>query len=157
MRTIAKVMALSIAAAALAAPAWAAPMGGGGMGGGGMGGGGGAILPQGGGGSAGGHMAVGGHAAVGGGFVGRSNTAPGSTFAQQRQGGFASGQTAGGNDWRRHRHHGYYPGAVYGYDYGYYGGDVYGEPDVNQCWVYRKMYNARGQFIGWRHVDVCAG
>jgi hypothetical protein len=148
MRTIAKVMALSIAAAALAAPAWAAAEW--------------AAAAQ----SCRKAAAVRSadtwrlaiHPAVGGGLAGRSDATPGSTFAQQRQGGFASGQTAGGNDWwRHHRHHGYYPGAVYGYDYGYYGGDVYGEPDVNQCWVYHKMYNARGQFIGWRHVDVCAG
>jgi len=145
MRTIAKVLVLSLATA-LAAPAYAAPAGGG-MGGGG----GGAILSSGGGGGArGGGGAVGG----GGGFAARAQTGSRSGFSPQGQtSGFANG---GQGDWRHH--HGYWPGAAYGYGYGYdYGDDYYDEPDVNQCLVYRKVYNARGLFVGWRQVNVCSG
>jgi hypothetical protein len=149
MRTIAKVLALSIAAAALAGPVSAASMHGSAVGG--------AILPPAGGGSVGGSAAVGGNAGSRG-FTGGSNASRGSTFAQQRRTGPISGQTAGATDWRRHHcRHGYYPGSIYGYDDGIYGGATYDDPNFNQCSVYRKIYNARGQFIGWRQVDVCAG
>ena len=157
MRTLAKILALSIGAMALVAPAFAAPMGGGG--------GGGAILPQGGvGGHAGGSFSAGG--SVSGGFAARPGGAPahftnrsvmsaGSTFSGQTG---VTGQRFGeGDDWRRHHHRHFFPGAVYGFGYGFSGGDYYDEPDVNQCWVYRRIYNARGMFIGWRHVDICTG
>jgi len=159
MRTLAKILALSIGAMALVAPASAAPMGGGGGGGGG-----GAILPQGGvGGHAGGSFSAGGGVSGGlaarpggtpGHFTARSGMGAGSTFSGQTG---VTGQRFGeGDDWRRrHRHS--FPGAVYGLGNGLYGGDYYDEPDVNQCWVYRRIYNARGMFIGWRHVDICTG
>jgi len=39
-----------------------------------------------------------------------------------------------------------------------YGDDYdYDETDVDHCWVYRKAYNSRHQFIGWAHVNECAG
>jgi hypothetical protein len=70
-----------------------------------------------------------------------------------QSGGFATGGrfANGGNDNWRHRQR-YWPGAVYGFGY-----DDYNEPDVNQCVVCRKPYNARGVFVGWRQVNLCAG
>ena len=164
MRILAKILALSVVAG-FAASAYAAPMGGGGMGGGGMGGGrmgggagGGVILPEGG---AGGGMRSGGgfsgQAPTGGsargGFAGSTQSAPRTSSAQPGQmGSRFNGSVAGnGDDWRRHHHHrGFFPGPVFGFGYDY-------TPDVNQCWVLRRVYNARGAFIGWRHVDVCSG
>ena len=167
MRTLAKILALSIFAG-FAASAYAAPMGGGG----GMGGDG-TILPRGGagGGSFGGHAsghvggsfsggASGGLAARPGGATGNfatrsqlatgsTNSGTGATFNGRTSNGFG-----GGDDWRRRHHHrGFFPGPVFGFGYG----DNDYEPDVNQCWVLRRVYNARGLFVGWRHVDICAG
>jgi hypothetical protein len=152
MRTLAKILAFSVAAA-FAAPALAAPMGGGG------GGGGGSIWPQGG---AGGGMKGGGFAHAPAGVAARPR-AGGSTFARSSGSpGIVAGQTTGsrefgggGDDWRRrhhHHHHGFFPGPVFGFGY-----DYDNEPDINQCWVPRRVYNARGVFIGWRRVDICAG
>ena len=78
-------------------------------------------------------------------------TQPGQTDGYATDGRFASG---GHDDWRPH--HAYRPGAVYGFGYDY-GDGYYNSPDVNQCFVYRKAYNARGVFVGWRRVNVCAG
>ena len=155
MRRLAKILALACVPA-FAVTAYAGQPGGGGgngMGGGGgmgangaggaaMSGGGGAILPP-----------------VGGGFSGRATVGHIAAVppASGQTSGISSGRMSGHDDWdwRRHHHHGVFPGPVIGSGYDY--GDVYNQPDVNQCWVYRKIYNARGQFVGWRHVDICAG
>jgi hypothetical protein len=171
MRASVKTLILSLTAAALAAPVSAASMGGGsggksGAGSPAMNSGSGGVPsiwvpdsgPQGGGGFVGGGESVGGHVTGGGphtGLTGGALTAPQGaprvTFGQP--GKWVAGQSGGQDDWRRHHHH--RPGPVYGYSYfnnGYSPG-----PDFNQCWVYKKIYNSRGQFIGWRHVDICTG
>jgi hypothetical protein len=152
MHTLAKIFALSLAAATLVAPAFAGPMGGGGGGWGG--GGGGAILPGGGGGVGPG---PGGH--VSGGFAPRSQAAPTGSFAQQRlSGGWVGGKPSGGDLWRRH--HPWPGGPIFVPSGAYYsyGDDYdYDDTDVSRCWVYRKAYNSRHQFVGWTHVNVCAG
>jgi hypothetical protein len=148
MRTMMKVLIVSLATAALVAPAAAAGMGGGGGGGGAMGngGGGGVILPQGGGG-----------APTGGGFAPHSAPGPKANFAQQSNtGGLTGGRSAGGDVWRHH--HPWPGGQIVTGGYAYDGGDYdYDETDVNHCMVYRKAYNSRHQFIGWTRVDDCAG
>lgn len=149
MRTIARALVLSLAAAFAASASCAAPMGGGGARGGG-----GVILPGGGGGASGGgapNGATGGKSS----FAAPRQGSARSGVAQSGQTGFADrGGLADGAHWRHH--HGYWPGAVYGYGYNY-GGDYENEPDINQCLVYRKIYNARGLFVGWRQVNVCTG
>ncbi len=160
MRTLAKAFALSFAAAALAAPAYAGPMGGGGGGGWG-GGGGGAILPQGGGppeGGAGPGPGPGGHVS-GGGLAPRSQAAPSGGFMQQgKPGGWVGGKPPVGDAWRRH--HPWPGGPVFvpfGAYYSYGGDYYYDETDVNHCWVYRKVYDRAGHFLGWAHIDLCEG
>lgn len=149
MRTLGKVLIVSLATV-FAAPAFAAPKGGGGGGGGdggsrgvmSGGGGGCGVIPCSGGGS--------GAPQTGSRWVG----AP-----PAQTGGFATGSRSanGGNDWRRRRH--YWPHAVYGFGYNYGGDgyDDYNELGVDQCVVSRKVYNARGLFVGWRKVNLCAG
>ena len=39
------------------------------------------------------------------------------------------------------------------YDYGYYGNGY--DNDDSACWVYRRVYNKHGKFLGWRQVFVC--
>ena len=170
MRTLAKIFALSLATTMLVAPAYAGPMGGGGGAGGGagVGGGGGAILPGGGGGPpAGGGGAppgggvvpgLGGHVS-GGVFTPRSQATPNGGFVQQRlSGGWVGGKPSGGDVWRRHHPWPGGPVFVPTGPYYSYGDDYdYDETDVSHCWVYRKAYNSRHQFVGWTHVNECAG
>jgi hypothetical protein len=152
MRTMVKVLIVSLGTAAMVAPAAAAGMGGGGGAGGAGGamgnggGGGGMILPQGGGG-----------APAGGGFAAHSAPGPRANFAQQgNTGGLTGSRTAGSNVWRHHRP--WRGGPIVTGGYAYDGGDYdYDETDVNHCMVYRKAYNSRHQFVGWTRVDDCAG
>jgi hypothetical protein len=153
MRKLARIFILSLAAAALAAPADAAAMGGGGAGGGG-----GAFFPQGGGppvGGAGAGPGPGSHVS-GGGLAPRSQAAPNGGFPQQGKPGVWVGGRPVGGAWRRH-----YPwpgGPVFVPNGGYFsygGGYYYDETDVNNCWVYRKVYDRAGHFLGWAHIDLC--
>jgi hypothetical protein len=150
MRAIVKVLILSLIAAAFAAPASAASMRGGGGGAGAP-----LWVPGAVGGPGGPGGAVGGPqtSSTGGGLTAPQG-GPRVNFTQPGQPGkWVAGQSGGQDDWRRYHHH--RPGPVYGYSYftnGYSPG-----PDINQCWVYKKIYNSRGQFIGWRHVDICTG
>ncbi len=163
MRTILKALMFSLAAAALAAPASAASMSGGSGGKVGavspaMNAGGGAAppiwVPSGGAGDNIGGAIGGPHTSSTGGGVTAPQGGPRVNFKQPGQSGkWIAGQSGGQYDWRRHHRH--LPGPVYGYSY--FNNGYSTEPDVNQCWVYKKVYNSRGQFIGWRHVDVCAG
>jgi hypothetical protein len=72
------------------------------------------------------------------------------------------GQGPGGDN-RRHRPRHYWLGGgpifvpepsgdyVYGNDYDDDGSDATG------CWVYRKVYDRAGHFLGFVHVDLCEG
>jgi len=48
----------------------------------------------------------------------------------------------------------YYYGYPYGYGYPYYGAG-YGYGYDNGCWVYRRVYNRWGHYIGRRLVNIC--
>ena len=163
MRLLSKVFIFSLVAAALAAPAYAGPMGGG------WGGGGGGGPPAGGAGPGpgpGSHFSGPSSQVSGSGFAPHWQAAPKAGFTPSRpKAGFApSGKTGawvyghpnGSASWRRHHHPwpgGYVWNGPYYYTYGDY---YYDETDVNDCWVYRKAYNRRHQFLGWTHVDICA-
>ncbi|MGD1036354.1 MAG: hypothetical protein ABR878_04005 [Roseiarcus sp.] len=167
MRTsLLKAVAFSIAALVLgggfaAAPAFAA----GAFAGGGWSG---ATYPLGGG-APGGRgapeiYAPGGGALSHGGFVAPENASPPGGFAPpgnavphagvSPSGGFKQTQIFPNHPRYRRRHGMGVPIApgVFGYDY-YDNGNYY--YDDSYCWIYRRIYNRYGKFVGWRRVYIC--
>ena len=93
-------------------------------------------------------------AAGAGGFAAGAQSVAARQLRSDGTAGSTAASPATAMSWRRHHHHrGFFPGPVFGFGYN----DYDDEPDVNQCWVLRRVYNARGLFVGWRHVDICAG
>ena len=74
---------------------------------------------------------------------------------QGKPGGWVGGKPPVGDAWRRH--HPWPGGPVFvptGAYYSYGGDYYYDETDVNHCWVYRKVYDRAGHFLGWAHVEL---
>jgi hypothetical protein len=43
----------------------------------------------------------------------------------------------------------------YGCDNGYYDNDYYYNYNNSDCWVSRRVYDQKGNFVAWRQVYIC--